>query len=64
MSEMDPFLAKRELEVGGAYFALQALDDAGISTQHLPYSMRVLLEGALRNCDGFLIREEDVKELR
>ncbi len=60
---MDPFLAKRELEVGGAYFALQALDDAGISTKHLPYSMRVLLEGALRNCDGFLIREEDVKAI-
>jgi aconitate hydratase len=63
MSEMDPFLAKRELEVGGAYFALQALDDAGITTKHLPYSMRVLLEGALRNCDGFLIREEDVKAI-
>ena len=25
--------------------------------------MRVLLEGALRNCDGFLIREEDVKSI-
>ena len=45
MSEVDPFLAKRELEVGGAYYALSALDDAGISTKHLPYSIRVLLEG-------------------
>ena len=63
MSELDPFLAKRELEVGGAYYALSALDDAGISTKHLPYSIRVLLEGALRNCDGFLIREEDVKAI-
>ena len=63
MSELDPFLAKRELEVGGAYYALSALDDSGISTKHLPYSMRVLLEGALRNCDGFLIREEDVKAI-
>ena len=63
MSELDPFLAKRELEVGGTYYALSALDDAGISTKHLPYSIRVLLEGALRNCDGFLIREEDVKEI-
>jgi hypothetical protein len=56
MSDSDPFNAKRELDIGGAYFALQALDDSGISTAHLPYSMRVLLEGALRNCDGFLIR--------
>ena len=63
MSELDPFLAKRELEVGGAYYARSALDDAGISTKHLPYSIRVLLEGALRNCDGFLIREEDVKAI-
>ena len=63
MSELDPFLAKRELEVGGAYYALSALDDAGISTKHLPYSIRVLLEGALRNCDGFLIREEDVRAI-
>ena len=63
MSDSDPFNAKRELGIGGSYFALQALDDAGISTAHLPYSMRVLLEGALRNCDGFLIREEDVKSI-
>ena len=64
MSESDPFNAKRELDIGGIYFALQALDDSGISTAHLPYSMRVLLEGALRNCDGFLIREEDVKAIK
>jgi len=63
MSDSDPFNARRELDIGGAYFALQALDDSGISTAHLPYSMRVLLEGALRNCDGFLIREEDVKSI-
>ncbi|MGB1954421.1 MAG: aconitate hydratase AcnA [Candidatus Poseidoniaceae archaeon] len=63
MSDSDPFNAKRELDIGGTYFALQALDDSGISTTHLPYSMRVLLEGALRNCDGFLIREEDVKAI-
>jgi aconitate hydratase len=63
MSDSDLFNAKRELDIGGAYFALQALDEAGISTAHLPYSMRVLLEGALRNCDGFLIREEDVKSI-
>ncbi len=29
----------------------------------LPRSIRVLLEGALRNCDGFLVREEDVKAI-
>ena len=63
MSDSDPFNAKRELGIGGAYFALDALDESGITTTHLPYSIRVLLEGALRNCDGFLIREEDVKAI-
>ena len=63
MSDSDPFNAKRELDIGGAYFALQALDESGITTTHLPYSIRVLLEGALRNCDGFLIRQEDVKAI-
>ena len=57
----DPFNARRALPNGGAYFALDALDEAGLSTTALPYSVRVLLEGALRNLDGFLIREEDVR---
>jgi len=57
----DPFNARRTLPNGGAYFALDALDDAGLDTSSLPYSIRVLLEGALRNLDGFLIREEDVR---
>ena len=29
----------------------------------LPYSIRVLLESALRNHDGFLVRDEDVAEI-
>ena len=57
----DPFNARRTLPNGGAYFALDALDDAGLDTSSLPYSIRVLLEGALRNLDGFLIRDEDVR---
>ena len=52
---------RRTLPNGGAYFALDALDDAGLDTSSLPYSIRVLLEGALRNLDGFLIRDEDVR---
>nr|XP_060611920.1 iron-responsive element-binding protein 2-like [Anolis sagrei ordinatus] len=29
----------------------------------LPYSIRVLLEAAVRNCDGFLIKEEDAMNI-
>jgi aconitate hydratase len=40
---------------------LGALQDAGhTNLEKLPYSIRVLLEAALRNHDGFLVRDEDV----
>ncbi len=43
------------------YMSLQALEDKGIcKLNDLPFTIRILLESALRNCDGFLISEEDV----
>ena len=61
-----PFDARRELEHDGStleYIALDALDEAGIPTDRLPYTIRILLEGALRSCDGFLVTEEDVRRI-
>ena len=29
----------------------------------LPFSIRILLEAVLRNCDGYLVTEDDVKRL-
>ena len=63
MTTLDPFNARRPLSVGGDYFALEALDANGLSTASLPYSIRILLEGALRNHDGFLITEDDVRRI-
>ncbi len=63
MEPLDPFGARQTLDVGGDYFALSKLDEAGVGTQHLPYSVRILLEGAMRNCDGFLIKEEDIRTI-
>ncbi len=63
MATLDPFNARRPLEVGGDYYSLDALDANGLSTKHLPYSIRVLLEGALRAHDGFLITEDDVRTI-
>lgn len=63
MSQVDPFSSKKEFPLGGVYHSLDSLDDAGVDTKQLPYSIRVLLEGALRNCDGFLITEEDVRNI-
>lgn len=63
MTALDPYNARRTLSVGGEYFALEGLDENGIDTSSLPYSIRILLEGALRGNDGFLIRDEDIRNI-
>ena len=45
-------------------YRLTALEQAGLTqVDDLPFSIRVLLESVLRNCDGFAVREEDVRNL-
>ncbi len=45
-------------------YRLDALEKAGLgSISHLPFSIKVLLEAALRNVDGFAITEEHVRTL-
>ena len=63
MATVDTFNAKRELSIGGHYYSMSGLDENGIDTSHLPYSIRILLEGALRGNDGFLITEQDVRNI-
>jgi aconitate hydratase len=47
-----------------AYYRLQKLQDQGIGQiDRLPYSIKVLLESALRNCDGYLVMPDDVEKL-
>ena len=63
----DPFAARQKFETGqgpASLFRLSKLEDAGLGRiAELPFSIRVLLEAALRNCDGFAVREQDVKNL-
>jgi aconitate hydratase len=48
----------------GVFFRLQALEDRGLAKlDRLPFSIRVLLEAALRNHDGFLVTDADVQGL-
>ena len=63
MATLDPFNARRTLSVGGEYYALAGLDEHGIDTSTLPYSIRILLEGALRGNDGFLVSEKDIRNI-
>ncbi len=63
----DPFDTQRTLSSSQgdlSYSSLPDLEAAGIGKmQRLPYSIRVLLEAALRNTDGYIIEESHVKAL-
>ena len=34
-----------------------------LCSDHLPYSIRVLLESAVRNCDGFQVSQKDIEHI-
>lgn len=61
----NPFeYCKKELKVGDnvfSYYSIRSLNDARVAK--LPYSIRVLLECAVRNADGFEITKEDVENI-
>ncbi len=63
----DPFSARDTFETGAGkagIYRLSKLQDAGLGNiTALPYSIRVLLESLLRNCDGYVVTEDDVKAL-
>ncbi|MGD0382829.1 MAG: aconitase family protein [Thermoguttaceae bacterium] len=63
----DPFNARDTFHTGAGpagIYRLTRLEDAGLMRlDALPYSIRVLLEAVLRNCDGYEISETDVKNL-
>ncbi len=45
-------------------YALQALESkSGLAVSKLPFSIKILLESVLRNCDNFIINEQDVLNL-
>jgi len=46
------------------FFSLKRFEDLGIvEVHHLPFSIRVLLENLLRNLDGKVVTEGDIKDL-
>ncbi len=63
----DAFGTLSTLDVDGSKVHFHSLprlaDRLGIELARLPYSIRVLLEAALRHCDGFQVTENDVKRL-
>ena len=63
----DPFGARKTFDTGSGsavLYRLDKLEQDGIGTvSNLPYSIKILLEAVLRQCDDFAITEEDVKNL-
>src|ERR1700751_4598862 len=63
---VNSFNSRSTLKVGNKDFEiyrLDALDKQGISTKHLPFSLRILLENLLRTEDGRNVKKEDVRAL-
>jgi len=65
MEQPNPFQnLYKELKSGDKtyhYYDLQGLNDARL--EKLPYSIRVLLESAVRNCDEFAVKKSDIETI-
>ena len=63
----DPFNTRDTFDSGSGdvgIYRLSRLQEQGIGDiGKLPYSIRVLLESVLRNCDGYVVEQEDVRNL-
>jgi len=63
---MNSFNSRSTLRVGNQeyeIYRLDALDQQGIPTRHLPYSLRILLENLLRTEDGRNVTAEEIRAL-
>jgi len=67
MAKQDAYGIRSTLEVGGktyVYYRLQGLEEQGLgSIGKLPFSIKVLLEAAVRQFDGHAITKDHVKLL-
>ncbi len=65
MSASNSFDARAEIRVGSRTYEIFRLDalQSGYDVARLPFSLKILLENLLRNEDGDLVREQDVKAL-
>lgn len=64
--EKDIFKIKKNLQTKDGnyqYYSLSELQNQGYKIDQLPFSIRILLENALRNFDGFSITKENIDTL-
>ena len=68
MTSANPYDSRSSFDLAdgsqGVIFRLQALEDKGLAKlAKLPFSIRVLLEAALRDHDGFLVTDGDLERI-
>lgn len=65
MSNHDQFGALQPLGfTSSTYYSLSSLERSGVANvSRLPFSIKILLESVLRNCDGVAISQDDVMRL-
>jgi len=66
MANQDPFGVKKTIQVNNKtydYFSLKAFQAQGHALEKLPFSIRILLENAVRNYDGFGVTREHIQTL-
>lgn len=62
----DPFNVKKQLESPSGentYWSLKSLSEQGKKIEKLPFSIRILLENALRNYDEFAVTKDHIETL-
>ncbi|MBA6154796.1 aconitate hydratase AcnA [Gelidibacter maritimus] len=62
----DLFKTKKQIAVNGknfTYYSLEELSNQGYEIDKLPFSIRILLENALRNFDDFSVTKENIDTL-
>src|SRR5680860_361691 len=62
----DPYKIKKKLSVSGknfGYYSLSELEKQEPEIGKLPFSIRILLENALRNYDGFAVTRENIETI-
>ena len=63
MARLDPFNARATLSVGDREITVYRLDALDADLSRIPYSIKVLLESCLRNCDDFVVTRAHVEAL-
>ena len=61
----DPYQIKKLLQTNNGsftYYSLTELEKQGHGIKKLPFSIRILLENALRNFDGFCYNERKYRD--